>query len=316
MELAKRFNFYAQDEFRILRHQKNEIMIYSMTGFGKSVAAVSGSIYEIEIKSVNHRFLEISPKLPYTLQNLEYEIRELIRSKINRGKIYLFVSLKNNFSDDVLQNVDLKTAESVINSIQLLKDNFEIKEEIKLSHILLFKEIFNKDSEELNEEQFSELKKGITSALDSLMEMRRKEGVELKKDIESKLNAVENSLVSITALHKENLQEYLSRFRTRANELLQNISINSERLDEELALLSEKSDISEEIVRLESHLKYFRETLNSGKEVGRKLNFVCQELHREANTISSKSIAAEVIHHTVSMREDIERIREQVQNIE
>lgn len=291
-------------------------MIYSMTGFGKSVAAVSGSIYEIEIKSVNHRFLEISPKLPYTLQNLEYEIRELIRSKINRGKIYLFISLKNNFSGGISQNIDLKTAESVINSIQHLKDNFEIKEEIKLSHILLFKEIFNKDSDELNEEQFSELKKGIASALDSLLEMRRREGAELQKDIESKLNSVENSLVSITALHKENLQEYLSRFRTRANELLQNISINSERLDEELALLTEKSDISEEIVRLESHLKYFRETLSSGKEVGRKLNFVCQELHREANTISSKSIAAEVIHHTVSMREDIERIREQVQNIE
>lgn len=291
-------------------------MINSMTGFGKSVAAVSGSIFEIEIKSVNHRFLEISPKLPIALQNLEYEIREIIRSKIHRGKIYLFISLKNNFTENSSQNLDLKTADGIFNSILQLKSHLKIEEDIKLSHLLMFKEIFYKEAEELSEEQFTQLKNGIHTALDAMIVMRSKEGAELKRDIKEKLASIENSIVEIKRLHKENLAEYLDRFRTRANELLQNISIKNERLEEELALLTEKSDISEEIVRLESHIKYFHDTLKNGNEVGRKLNFICQELHREANTISSKSISPEVIHHSVSMREDIEKIREQVQNIE
>lgn len=291
-------------------------MINSMTGFGKSVAAVSGSIFEIEIKSVNHRFLEISPKLPIALQNLEYEIREIIRSKIHRGKIYLFISLKNNFTENSSQNLDLKTADGIFNSILQLKSHLKIEEDIKLSQLLMFKEIFYKEAEELSEEQFTQLKNGIHTALDAMIVMRSKEGAELKRDIKEKLASIENSIVEIKRLHKENLTEYLDRFRTRANELLQNISIKNERLEEELALLTEKSDISEEIVRLESHIKYFHDTLKNGNEVGRKLNFICQELHREANTISSKSISPEVIHQSVSMREDIEKIREQVQNIE
>jgi len=200
--------------------------------------------------------------------------------------------------------------------LKQIKKSLDIKEEIQLAHFLNFKELFSPDFLEFTDEHFEVLKKCISEAADNLIEMRKIEGKSLLKDLLERAAVITDTLAEIEKIHRDSVNEYFQKLQDRVQQIIKDIQNYSDRLEFELALLSEKSDITEECVRLKSHLKYFSEVLTTGDEAGRKLNFICQEMHREANTIASKSLSAEITHHSVSIREEVEKIREQIQNIE
>lgn len=287
-----------------------------MTGFGKSSIQKDGYCCDAEIKSVNSRYLEISLKLPKSLINREYEVRELIRNKIKRGKLIISLQLKKDGfenSKPVLNKDNLKFA---IGFLKDVRKHSKIKDKITLGHLLSFQEIFFSETSEESEAEFILVQDALLLAIDELKEMRQKEGEELFKDISQRLISIQNSVSQVEEISKKNITEYFEKLKERARKILDNVVENSDRLDLELALLIDKSDITEECVRLNSHAKFFLETMHNEGDVGRRLNFLCQEINREANTIGSKALSTEISHSTVAIKEEIERIREQIQNIE
>lgn len=291
-------------------------MISSMTGFGKGTTQADNLTAEVEIKSVNSRYLEISLRLPKSLMNKEYELREVIKNRIKRGKLTVNLQLKRNGLIDnkpILNEENIRYAVSVLNE---LKNLTGVKENITLSHLLTFNDIFFTDVEDESEQEFKLVLESLNIALDEYTKMRDKEGKELAKDLKQRVNNIQSAVEKIEVLSKTAVVESFEKVKDRARQLLSEASAYTERLELELALLVDKSDITEEIVRLKSHIKFFIESIEIETEVGRKLNFICQEINREANTIGSKSLSSEISHHTVYIKEELERIREQIQNIE
>ncbi|MBA4250572.1 MAG: YicC family protein [Chlorobiaceae bacterium] len=291
-------------------------MISSMTGFGKSTKNINGFSIEVESRSVNNRFLEISLKLPSSLVQNEYELKEFIRTKIKRGKIFTNVSIKNLDEEKNSLIVNEEKITETVNALKRIRKIVGSKEKLKLEHILSFKDIITPVQLELDEVKLEILKNTIAESLDNLIKMRNNEGNELAKDFILRLENIENYLTEVQACYESVLIEYRAKLREKVATLIQDLSSFSERLELEIALIADKSDVTEECVRLKSHIKFFRNTIENDSEVGRKLNFICQEMHREANTIASKSISMEVTKFSVLIREEIEKIREQIQNIE
>lgn len=291
-------------------------MIFSMTGYGRATVSGGGFTIDCEVKSFNNKFLDVSLRLPQLIQSREYDIREIIRARVRRGKVYLTMQMKAIDSTVPGFTPDPASVDALIAGLKKIKKEHKIKDKISLSHLVVFKDLFTSQSVELSDEAFDAVKVSVNSALDNLFEMRRAEGEQLSADIASRLNLIEQFTSEVGALTKNGAKEQFEKLKVRAKELVENITQYSERLELELALLADRSDITEECVRIKSHIKYMRESLNSAEESGKRLNFLCQELNREANTISSKSVSAEVTFIAVKIKEEIERIREQVQNLE
>lgn len=291
-------------------------MISSMTGFGKAVSLINGFSYEIEVKSLNNRFLEISLKLPQTLLNKEYELKEIIRNKIKRGKIYVNMVIKRESDNGSDLIINQKKLDETMAVLQVIKKELKIKESIKLSHILQFRDLFSHEVDDFSDTDFESLKKTFSEAIENFIKMRNAEGEQLEKDLQQRITNIETAVTEIESLYKNETNEYFEKLKERVRALITDISSYNDRLEFELALLADKSDIAEECVRLRSHLKFFKLALADGSDVGRKLNFLCQEMHREANTISAKAISTQISHISVGMKEEVERIREQIQNIE
>ena len=290
-------------------------MIYSMTGYGKSSSSKNKISAEVEVKSVNSRFFEISLKLPSILFSYDYEIRELIKSKIQRGKLNVII----HFKKDGIENGVSINVEKLSIQLATLKKIIKvarIKEDIKLEHLLSSKEIFADQDTEIGKVEYDLVKSVLMKALDKLVQMKKKEGAELSKDFSNRIEKISKRVDKIENEYKKSIEEYHDKLKQRIKELIDNAEINEDRLNLELALIADRADITEECVRLKSHLKFFKETLKNEKEPGKKLNFLCQEMNRETNTISSKSVATSIIHTSVLIKEEIEKIREQLQNIE
>ena len=291
-------------------------MILSMTGYGKGTA-VNGKIrVEVEVKSVNSRFLDIITKLPSSVMNKEYELREQIKNKVNRGKITVFVQIKRNDSEnqDIIANKE--KLKKYLLFIKELKKTAKITEKIKLEHILYNKELFEAGEIEFTEEDFNVVKKALDSALDELLIMKKNEGKELANDCKKRIDIIENKLAEIEAESKSSVKEYFEKLKEKVKLLVEDITFEKDRLEMELAIIADKAEITEECVRLRSHIKFFLSSLEQDNEPGRKLNFLLQEMNRETNTISSKTISTFITHNSVFIKEEIEKIREQIQNIE
>ncbi len=290
-------------------------MIHSMTGYGKGSAVKNNFSAEVEIKSVNSRFLELFIKLPPLLSDREYEMREILKSKIKRGKINVIVQLKQNSNSD-LEIVNETKLKEYISLIEKIKKTAGIKEEIKLEHIINNREIISSSDISLSETEFSLVKKAVKIAVDELLIMRKNEGKELAKDLTKRIKAIARRVILIEKEFKKNVNRHFNKLKERLKILIGEAELDEQRLNLELASIADKADITEECVRLKSHLKFFIESMNKQAEPGRKLNFLCQELNRETNTISSKSISTSLTHNAVLIKEEIEKIREQIQNIE
>ena len=291
-------------------------MIYSMTGYGKGNISKNKTSAEVEIKSVNSRFFETSLKLPSILFPYDYEIRELIKTKVQRGKLSVIIHFKKDGVENGFISVDVNKLSNHLSLIKKIKKVSGIKEEIKLEHLLSGKEIFTSQDAELNKSEFEIVKTALNKALDKLILMKKKEGAELSEDLAARIEKINRKVSEIDKEFRKSINEYHSKLKQRISELTGNVEINEDRLNLELALIADRADITEECVRLRSHLKFFKESLKVEKEPGKKLNFLCQEMNRETNTISSKSISTYIIHSSVLIKEEIEKIREQIQNIE
>ncbi len=292
-------------------------MLYSMTGFGRG-EHVNGEIHSIvEVRSVNNRFLDISIRLPRGLSEFEPQVKELIRSKINRGKINVFVSIQSPQLNNGNINLDIDAAKSYKTMLSKLNEVLQISGDIRLEHLLNFPDIFTSENGgELDDLLWKCAGEAIVKALSEMNKMRGQEGKFLADDLLKRLEIIENYLKEIVDFSKKNAPEQLMVLQKRLSDLLDNPDLDRTRLETEIAVISERLDVTEECVRFQSHNALFKELIFGKRLAGRSLNFLLQEMNREANTIAAKANHAEISHRVVFIKEEVERLREQVQNIE
>lgn len=292
-------------------------MIASMTGFGRGESKHNGMVVSAEIRSLNHRFLDVELHLPKSLWAFERELKGIISSGLSRGKVNATIMIKGEEIASVGLTIDKKLATTYIKLLNELKDDLKIDDSIKLEQLLNFPDIITVDtSKELDETVWAAVKTAIELAMVDLKDMRLKEGLEINNDLETRVAAIEDKIVTIESSSKEKSKEEFEKLKKRVEELASAEIINEGRLEMEIALIAEKVDTTEECIRFKSHNKLFLELLKNGKSEGRKLNFLVQEMHREANTIGSKANDASIAHLVVGIKEEVEKLREQIQNIE
>ena len=291
-------------------------MLKSMTGFGKSFAENERISVDIELKSVNSRFLDTFFRLPNFLSLKEFELKDVIKNKVKRGKIN--ITLQVNFKDpkDSPWGINTEKLNDFLLTVKDIKKQSNINEELRLNHLLSNKDLFSGNKIEISEEDFEFIKEALNKAIEELDIMKTNEGSELAKDLIERTKEIETKVDEINANARDSVKENHSLLKERIKKLIDDANINEERLETELAILADKADITEECVRLKSHLKFFNDSLNTEESNGRRLNFLCQEINREANTIASKTLSSEISHKSIFIKEEIEKIREQIQNIE
>lgn len=293
-------------------------MLISMTGYGKAEILVNGSRYFVEARSVNSRYSEISLKCPKYIYSREYEIREIVKQKISRGKINLLITKDEDDNSNHQVVLDPEALKKHIAIVKDVRKRLGSKDKIKLEHILAFSENFiKKDEEAVEEEEFTMICGLINAALDEMIAMKKQEGAFLEKDIIERIDVIDEESKAIVEMGKARVEEEKRLFNEKLGAYLNDRSIiDDRRLEFEIMLLIEKMDITEECVRLKSHLDFFRKSVSSPENVGRRLNFLLQEMNREINTIASKASDAGISQKVSLLKEELEKIREQIQNIE
>ena len=293
-------------------------MLKSMTGFGRGESGNSDYNFIVEIKTVNHRYNDIVVRMPKHINYLEEKIKSVIKNKIKRGRVEVYIDLQYLNDSNLDIKIDMVLAKSYKLEIDRMMKELNIKDEVKLHHMLMFPEIIKKEKKECEEDVIWQcLKIGLDDALDNVVDMRIKEGAILKKDMENQIYKIEENLLVIEKRAPMVILEYRDKLKTRVNELLdREINVDEDRLNYEIAFYADKSDINEEIVRLKSHSNQFLDSLNQWEPVGRKLDFILQEMNREINTIGSKSEDLIISNCVVNIKSELEKTREQVQNVE
>lgn len=292
-------------------------MASSMTGLGMAEIQHEGTTINVELRSVNNRFLELMCRMPPFLSRYEREVKDIIKSQITRGKLYVSISVQGETNNVLDIGVDLKKAQSIRNVLNELRKVTGVNEELRLEHFLQFSEVFQSIKEsETSEKIWEKVRDVLTRALEDLKQMRIQEGKALEKDIMKRIRCLGKNITAIQKIAKKNLSESYKKMVERIEKLMGNRELDKERLHTEIVLMADKMDVTEECVRLQSHNQVFLRTLKQEVVVGKRLNFLLQEMNRETNTISSKASNAEISHLVVEMKEEIEKLREQVQNLE
>ena len=288
----------------------------SMTGYSKSETNNSGINVKVEIKALNGRYFDLSTRVPRGLLHKELEIREIVKSRVVRGNISVFIHIEYDGQAEPF-SLNMNTAEQCYNTLSELRKKLKLRETVKLDNILQFASSFLvKDESDSDEKEWAIVSKTLRNALTGLNKMRINEGTQLFKDFKKRLNLIKNYVEEIEAMGIKRIPEERDRLRQRIAQLFESDEIDEHRIQTEIVLIADKLDISEETVRLRSHVKYFHETLASNEAIGKKINFLLQEMHREINTIGSKINDAETSQLVVAVKEELERIREQIQNVE
>ena len=292
-------------------------MIKSMTGYGRAEEVFQGRHIVVEAKSVNHRFLEISLRLPSAFLPLELEYKKKIGEKFKRGRIEIFIRLEAEVGDAPEASLNLDVAHNYFNILNRLKKEFGFKEAINLKMLTGFRDIFSTQIEsQLSPDFLSQVETSLQDALKMLMKMRQEEGFAIYRDMEGRLESIKDILKAINLRAPQVVLEYQRRLIERIKELTAGYEMDDIRLAQEVALMAEKSDITEEIVRLQSHISQFAMLLQSDEAEGKKIDFLLQEMNREINTIGSKSNDAEITRQVIETKSELGKLREQAQNIE
>lgn len=293
-------------------------MISSMTGYGRAEKTAGGLTVTAEVRSVNSRYLEVSTRLPRTLSARENDVKELVKSKLLRGKISIAVNLVEQNGGDISVRLNTAAAKSYFKLLNDLKKAIKSRETVTLEHVLKFPEVLEPPGIEGDDAQeWETAKQALLSALDAAVDMRRQEGEELLKDLKARVRQIDATLGMIEKLAGGRVAEEKARLQERIDQLVSDPAvIDAKRLELEISILADRLDVTEECVRFRSHNKFFLQGLEHEEGAGRKLNFLTQEMNREANTIGSKANNAEIAHHVVGIKEELEKIREQLQNIE
>ena len=289
----------------------------SMTGYGKGEYAEGGLELTCEIKTVNNRYLDVSIKAPRIFAAYEDVIRSLVKEKLTRGHADVFVTLKDKREKPTAFSVDLALASSYVAAANEIKRAFpDLPDDLTVSSVLRYPEVLKQeDTQGLDESLIEALKTALLGALDSLNEMRLVEGEKLKADMLSRMDTIEGLVEKVSARAPLVATEYKERLTNRVKEYLDGANIDENRILTEVAVFTDKSNIDEELTRLRSHIGQFREICKEGV-VGRKLDFLVQEFNREANTTCSKSNDVEITRLGLALKNEIEKVREQVQNLE
>ncbi len=293
-------------------------MVRSMTGFGRGTYGESGKEFTVEIKSVNHRYVDFYIKLPRQIAYLEERVRESVSKSIFRGKVDIFISFEDRSDDSRSVTLDEPLAGAYIQAIEKLKEKYSLKDDLSVSLVSRFPDVLRIEKAEDDEEQlWSILNKALDISVSSLLQMREKEGNELRLSLLQKADYMEEIISQITNRSPEVVIEYKQKLENRIRELLNQQTIDENRIAMEVAIFADKCGIDEELVRLGSHLIQLRDILSIKKQpVGRKLDFLVQEINREINTIGSKSNDIIITKSVLELKSETEKIREQIQNIE
>lgn len=292
-------------------------MIKSMTGYGRVVALLDGRNIAVEAKSVNHRFLEISLRTPSALFPLEMEYKKKIGERFKRGRIDVSIRLEGEGADTSKVNLNLEIAHNYFDVLSRLKAEFHLQEPITLKSLTVFRDIFTPSSEtELNPDFLSQVEKTLQEALSMLMNMRQDEGMALYSDMQMRLKVITEIMETIRLRAPQVVLEYQKRLADRIKELTAGYVLDDARLAQEVAIMADRCDITEELVRMQSHINQFEALLQSEDAEGKKIDFLLQEMNREINTIGSKSNNAEIARQVIEAKSELGKLREQAQNIE
>jgi len=292
-------------------------MLKSMTGYGRAEGETTLGKVLVETRSVNHRYCDINIKLPKRLAPFETRIKELIRSQVSRGRIDVSLKVDSGEEEKVQLTVDLHLAEQYYQALQDLKKNLQLKDKITLEMLAGAKDLITVKEEVVDIDPYwQEMIPILKRSLKEMDEMKRLEGEALAKDLQLRLEKIHQQLEEIKHLFPSSLEGYQKRLHERIRSILAGVEVDANRFHQEVAFLAERADITEEIVRMESHLAQFAPLLEGDEPVGRKMDFLLQEIHREINTVSAKANDAEISQRVVEIKSELEKIREQVQNIE
>ena len=291
-------------------------MIKSMTGYGKSNMSKNLREYQVEIKSVNHRYLDVSVKMPRSLSYLEEEIKKAVSSKLTRGKVDVFITFNNNSLEGRDIKINTEIARMYIKELKDLAESEGIIADIPVTEISKLPDVLTIQNNQDDETIKSELLEVTNKAIENLVEMRKVEGEKIAQDLLVRIQDIEEKVKKISSLSTGLIEEYVVKLNTRIKDLLQDQEIDEARLAQEVVIYADKCSIEEEVTRLNSHIYQFRELLNSNEAMGKKLDFMIQEMNRETNTIGSKANNLEITNEVINMKTQLENIREQVQNIE
>jgi uncharacterized protein (TIGR00255 family) len=288
-----------------------------MTGYGRGECQAEHKRFEAEIRSFNHRYLDVSIRLPRKLNPLEGQVRNLIKQRISRGRLEIAVQLDDSSVSEQKLEIDLSLAKDIHSSLKSLQEQLQLPGEIRLETLTNFRDLFVRKELEIDlEKEWISLQTALENALTNLEQMRKNEGLNLRADFMARLKTVEDLADQIAAKAPVILQGCRDRLAERVAELSGGVEIDPSRLAQEVAFLAERADITEELVRIKSHLNQFRDLLDRPESLGRKMEFLLQEFNREANTIGSKANDASISHLTVEIKSELEKMREQVQNVE
>ncbi|MCG8541053.1 MAG: YicC family protein [Clostridia bacterium] len=293
-------------------------MVSSMTGYGRGESNDELRNFLIEIKSVNHRYNDIIIRMPKKLSSFEEKIRKFIKDSVKRGRIEVYITLDESKNEDIVIKPNLNIVQQYYNSLKEIKENFNLKDEISISQLTRFPDIFRIENREEEEDViWQSLSLALRQALSSLIEMRKAEGLKLAEDIKSRSLKIYEIVKEIELWTPIIVKEYRAKLLERVRELTEDtIEIDEDRIALEVSIYADKSNITEEIVRLFSHLDQLNTITSESGAVGRKLDFLIQEMNREINTIGSKSSDINISSMVIEIKSELEKIREQVQNIE
>ena len=292
-------------------------MIKSMTGFGRCEVLKDSRKFTVELKSVNHRYLDVNIRMPKKLNFFETSIRTLLKSYADRGKVDVFITYENYTSNDYTLKYNNELAAEYLSYLNQMAEEFSLDNDVRVSTLSRYPEVFTmEECSEDEDELWNGLKEALEGAFSQFVEMRTKEGERLKEDILLKLDLLSEQIRFIEERSPQIIAEYRTKLEEKMRELLEDTQIDDNRIAAEVILFADKICTDEEVVRLKSHIQHMKETLEESNGIGRKLDFIAQEMNREANTILSKANDLDISNRAISLKTEIEKIREQIQNIE
>lgn len=291
-------------------------MIKSMTGYGRANLSKDLREYQIEIKSVNHRYLDVSVKMPRQLSYLEEIIKREIASKAKRGKIDVFITFENNSLEGKEIKINTELAKAYIDELKKLAQKENILADVQVTDIAKYPDVLNIQNNQDDETIKKEVLETVKVATDNLVQMRQIEGQKIAEDLLLRLDKIQLKVNEISELSTGLIEEYVVKLEERIKQILKEQEIDKSRLAQEVVIYADKCSIQEEVIRLNSHISQFKTLLTSNEAIGKKLDFIIQEMNRETNTIGSKANNLEITNDVIDLKTEIENIREQVQNIE
>ena len=292
-------------------------MIKSMTGFGRCEVLKDSRKFTVELKSVNHRYLDVNIRMPKKLNFFETSIRTLLKSYADRGKVDIFITYEDLSQSQVSVKYNAALAAEYLKYLNQMAEEFSLDNDVRVSTLSRYPEVFTmEECSEDEDELWNGLKEALEGAFSQFVEMRTKEGERLKEDILLKLDLLSEQIRFIEERSPQIIAEYRTKLEEKMRELLEDTQIDDNRIAAEVILFADKICTDEEVVRLKSHIQHMKETLEESNRIGRKLDFIAQEMNREANTILSKANDLDISNRAISLKTEIEKIREQIQNIE